>query len=302
MDSGNVMKQGTPGIFSHANLGLLCPSNRLFTDADGDGYVERFHLVLGIAPGMNYGLIWAGLINLAVRLNMECSGSEVAAPVCARNPKAGMLLVYPPNALHKQAACLELVGVESWTLSGHNPEAMGRLLTCLATETILAYDICMKSLAIAEAGATDCSICWNGDLADSLVKLPNRPKKERVEGNGPQSSIDLVSISSAIFVGSENDPRGRRLTLGLELPLQLSPVCAREAFLLMGTAAARNQSVSKALIPFTGVSLGGNFFHTVGSLLSKFITTDLAADVAPAMENENGYSKCKRDIAAGDRG
>ena len=58
-------------------------------------------------PNMDSGAVWAGLINLAARLNMESCGSGMATPVPCAHAENGMLFVRRPAGNVPWAACLE---------------------------------------------------------------------------------------------------------------------------------------------------------------------------------------------------
>jgi hypothetical protein len=78
------------------NLGHILPGTPLFSDHDRDGYPDCIHLSIGTAPKMDSGPVWAGLINLAARLNMETCGRGVMPPVPCTRGKTRMLHVDRP--------------------------------------------------------------------------------------------------------------------------------------------------------------------------------------------------------------
>jgi hypothetical protein len=253
------MKQNIPDNVSHVNLGVLWPENTLCEDSDADGYADRLNIEIGVAPGLGSGHVWAGLINLAVRLNIECCGAGIAAPLCVREPQARTLLVRPPSSRHKLAACLEQVNGGGWVISGYSPKAINRLLNCLAAETVQHHDTCAKRLELVDEDSATCLVIWRDGLTASHVKLATLTQKCEVQGTGSGHGMDLVSLTSSIFIESEKEVRGSRLALGLELPVKLSSTSGRAAFSLIASAAAR---ATEVILPVAHVGQScGNGLH-----------------------------------------
>jgi hypothetical protein len=135
--TGLLMMQKPVDATAHMlNLGHLTTGTPLFSDHDRDGYPDRIHLSVGIAPNMNSGPVWAGLINLAARLNMESCGPGIAPPVPCMEAENGMLWVNRPAGNMPWAACLEKNRQDGWQLSGRSPLAMKQMLDALATGAI----------------------------------------------------------------------------------------------------------------------------------------------------------------------
>lgn len=238
------MAHYTPSNVSQIDLGLLWPANDLFTDVDCDGYVDQLNIELGIAPRIASGHIWAGLINLAVRLNIECNRAHIGKLRYHRNPKPGVLLVRQSSAKYKQAALLEQAVDGGWVLSGNSPQAINRILNSLATSPLRQYDTPAKKIEIHCDDKDICVVSWTDISNQSHIKLPAPPAKRPEEINYSQAEIDLISMSTAIFVESEKEVRGTRLELGLDLPVELSVNCGQALFALMGAAASRATEVT----------------------------------------------------------
>ncbi|WP_163338936.1 M14 family metallopeptidase [Desulfopila sp. IMCC35008] len=238
------MKKYTSSNPSQVDLGLLWPTNDLFTDVDGDGYVDQLNIELGIAPKLVSGYIWAGLINLAVRLNIECNGAHIKKLRCLRNPKPGMLLVRESSSKYEQAALLEQAVEGGWILTGNSPYAINRVLNSLATAPLRRYDTPVKKIEIHGDDTSICVISWSGIPTVSRIKLPAIQAKKHEEVNEPPAGFDLISMNKALFVESTREVRGTCLNLGLDLPEELSADLGQALFAHMGAAVSRATEVT----------------------------------------------------------
>lgn len=225
------------------NLGHLSTGTPLFSDHDKDGYPDRIHLSLGIAPKMNSGPVWAGLINLTARLNMESCGPGIAPPIPCTRAEKGMLHVDSPAGKVPWAACLEKNRQRGWQLSGHSPGAMKQLLDALATGAISAYTKRAVRFELAEEGAVSGRMFdQNGRNAGFQVPLVCQDTR----GHSPQGPVisdpvafDITSLADLLLPTSDQDPRSSRLALTLDLPLHLSAACGLALFSLISAASAR---------------------------------------------------------------
>lgn len=233
------MKHSNPRDVSQIDLGLLWPANDLFTDVDGDGYADQLNIELGIAPRTASGYIWAGLINLAARLNIACNGSHTGKLCCHQQPKPQMLLVRQSSNKYKHAALLEQTVEGGWVLTGNSPQAMNCILNSLATAPLRQYDTPVKKIEIAGGDKYICVISWSGIPTQSQIQLPALQSKKHKEIIEERAGFDLISMNTAIFTESAREARGTRLNLGLDLPDKLSVDLGQALYALMVEAAAR---------------------------------------------------------------
>ena len=225
------------------NLGHLSTGTPLFSDHDKDGYPDRIHLSLGIAPKMNSGPVWAGLINLAARLNMESCGRGIAPPIPCTRAENKMLHVDSPAGKISWAACLEKNRQGGWQLSGHSPRAMKLMLDTLATGAISVDATQAVRFELAKEGEVSGRMSYqNGTDARFQVPLVCRDTPGHSQ-QGPvisdRSSFDITSLAGLMLPAADRDPRSSRLALTLDLPLVLSAACGRELFFLISAASAR---------------------------------------------------------------
>ena len=225
------------------HLGHLSTGTPLFSDHDKDGYPDRIHLSIGIAPKMNSGRVWAGLINLAARLNMESCGPGIAPPVPCTRGEAGMLHVDMPAVKFSWAACLEKTRKGGWQLSGHSPGAMKQLLDTLATAVISIDATQAVRFELAKEGdASGRMSDQNGGIAGFQVPFicrdTHRPSPQEPVISDI-SAFDITSLADRLLPAADQDPRSSRLALTLNLPLTLSAACGRALFSLISAASAR---------------------------------------------------------------
>jgi len=225
------------------HLGHLSIGTPLFSDHDKDGYPDRIHLSIGTAPKMNSGPVWAGLINLAARLNIESCGSGITPPVPCTRGEAGMLHVDRPSRRVSWAACLEKNRQGGWQLSGHSPRAMKQMLDALATGAISVDATQAVRLELAKEGeASGRMFDQNGRNAG--FQVPDvcgdnpRPSPQGLVISDP-IAFDITSLADLLLPAADQDPRSSRLALNLNLPQILSATCGRALFSLISAASAR---------------------------------------------------------------
>ncbi len=225
------------------HLGHISTGTPLFSDHNKDGYPDRIHLSIGIAPKMNSGPVWAGLINLAARLNMESCGSGITPPVPCTRRETGMLHVDRPAGKVSWAACLEKNRQGGWQLSGHSPWAMKQMLDALATVPISAVESwCVRFELAKEGEASGRMSDQNGSHARFQVPAvctPPRGPFQQVPVISDLSAFDITSLADLLLPAADQDPRSSRLALTLNLPLHLSAACGRSLFSLISAASAR---------------------------------------------------------------
>lgn len=240
------MKKDATGKTLTINLGLLFPKHRLFSDTDNDGYCEHINICLATGPGMRNGHIWAGLINLAVRINIETCGAGTPTPLTSAVSLPDMLLVYPPAKSYPLPACLEKSPQGGWTLKGHNPSIMERLLNCLAIEEIVSNEQVASRVFVTAEDHASCVILKDG-IPPFIRDLLHFKNKRCSQTANPHSTIDLISPGSSLYSPSEINNRGKRLALDADLPELLSISCGRALFSLVSTASARATEVTLPL-------------------------------------------------------
>ncbi|MEH0018541.1 MAG: M14 family metallopeptidase [Desulfobacter sp.] len=229
----------TPHAVNFAlNLGCLSAGTPLFSDNDGDGYPEKQHIALAVSPGMDSGPVWAGLINLAARLNMESCGPGIAQPVVRTTPASGTLLVKKTLARAAQAACLKNSGRDRWQLSGNSPAAMQQILETLAIAEITRDNPRVIRLELYEPGSRDCRV-WCDDGTEFRCELPALLPAPQHHPVKARRLPDLLDPAAMFLPAADKNPRGTRLGLCLTLPATLSPACGRALFCLAGAAASR---------------------------------------------------------------
>ncbi|MEX1302699.1 MAG: M14 family metallopeptidase [Desulfotignum sp.] len=233
------------------NLSHLSTGIPLFSDLDGDRYPDRINLVLGIDPNMDSGAVWAGLINLAARLNMESCGPGMATPVPCTQAENGMLFVRRPAGNVPWAACLEQNPKAGWQLSGHSHRAMEQILDTLA----------MTALSDEPARAVRFELVQEGMDSGRMVDQNGTESRFQtlaicrdVPGRFPQppvtldpTAFDITSLADLLLPGTDHDPRGSRLSLTLNLPQTLSAACGLSLFALASDASARATELSLPL-------------------------------------------------------
>jgi hypothetical protein len=225
------------------NLNHLSNGIPLFSDLDRDGYPDRVNLGLGIDPDMDSGPVWAGLINLAARLNMESCGPGIAAPVPCTHAENGMLHVKKPAGNMPWAACLEKNRREGWQLSGRSPQAIKQMLDTLAMTAISADTIRAVRFELAQEGMdSGRMVDQNGKEARFRMMAVCRDESGRFPKPPVISNLtafDITSLADIMLPEAAHDPRSSRLGLTLDLPLILSAGCGRALFSLAGAATAR---------------------------------------------------------------
>jgi hypothetical protein len=225
------------------NLTHVSDGIPLFSDLDRDRYPDRVNLVLGIDPDMDSGPVWAGLINLAARLNMESCGPGIEAPVPCTHAKKEMLHVKRPAGKMPWAACLEKSRRKGWQLSGHSPQAMKQMLDTLAMTAISAditravrFELAQEGMdtgRMVDQSGTEARFQTMAICRDGSRCFPRNP----VISNS--TVFDITSLAGLLLPEAAHDPRGSRLVLTLDLPRTLSADCGRALFFLAGAATAR---------------------------------------------------------------
>ncbi|MCA1786130.1 MAG: hypothetical protein LC657_09130, partial [Desulfobacteraceae bacterium] len=226
------------------NLGHLSTGGTpLFSDHDRDGYPDRIHLSLSTAPKMDSGPVWAGLINLAARLNMESCGPGITPPVVPSAwAKKGMLHVDSPATKLSWAACLEKNRQGGWQLSGHSPRAMKQMLDALATGAISTDTTRAVRFKLAKEGEVSGRMFeQNGTATGFQLPFPcgeTPPASQQTPAISDLSSFDITSLADLLLPATDQDPRSSRLALTLDLPMTLSAACGRALFSLISAASA----------------------------------------------------------------
>jgi hypothetical protein len=236
------------------NLGHLSTGTPLFSDHDKDGYPDCIHLPLGTAPKMNSGPVWAGLFNLAARLNIESCGQGIAPPIFCTRAKKGMLHVDRPAGKVPWAACLEKNRQGGWQLSGHSPRAMKLILDALASGPIsvdatraVRFELAKEgeiSGRMSDQNGTDAGFQVSPACRDTSGPFPQGPVVSDL------STFDITSLADLLLPAEGQDPRSSRLALTLDLPLHLSAACGQALFSLISAASAR---ATKLTLPLAHV-------------------------------------------------
>jgi len=235
------------------NLGHLSTGGTpLFSDHDRDGYPDRIHLSLSTAPKMDSGPVWAGLINLAARLNMESCGPGIMPPVVPSAwAEKGLLHVDSPATKLSWAACLEKNRQGGWQLSGHSPRAMKQMLDALATGAISTDATRAVRFELAKEGEVSGRMSeQNGTAAGFQLPFPCRetpPASQQTPAISDLSSFDITSLADLLLPATDQDPRSSRLALTLNLPMTLSAACGRALFSLISAASAHATKISLPL-------------------------------------------------------
>ncbi|MFU8770094.1 MAG: hypothetical protein ACNA7H_10185, partial [Desulfotignum sp.] len=248
------------------NLGHLSTGTPLFSDHDRDGYPDRIHLSVGIAPNMNSGPVWAGLINLAARLNMESCGPGIGPPVPCMEAENGMLWVNRPAGNMPWAACLEKNRQDGWQLSGHSPLAMKQMLDALATGAISTDPTRAVRFVLTknEAGWGRVSD-QNGTDEWFRMPVPCRdtpPASPQITAISDLTDFDITSLADCLLPADSQDPRSSHLALTLALPWILSPACGRALVSLISAASARATEIRLPLA-HAGSCPGGGLCLTI---------------------------------------
>jgi Zinc carboxypeptidase len=233
----------------NVTLGLLVQKESLWVDSDGDGYPDQLRISLCVAPNLDYGIIWAALCNLAMRLNMQvtCLPSHLVSLSRQCGPRS--LLVERPNRKVHHAALLETCESNGWRLRGHSPGALARILNSLAVAEIRPYTDWGTRIVLDQETDAACHVMGTEAGHKGTAKLCVTPAPPQYQ-TSDEVPRDILHFREALFTAPPAQPRASRLLLGLQIPARLP---AKLGAALVKLAARASAEATELTLPLAWV-------------------------------------------------